>query len=447
MSSIIHRYSLPTCTLEILGKASPLFRSVNHGSVKPLLFRLNFDDPRLPKDDHLTIEGNLQQLNQLQVTVEHYIQKRLNPLKDDPSLGYAPPQKTEDPFLSLVGTWSSKLEELRIPSLSATPSRFNLRLYSSDFLTHQLCLGDLTPVPTQVQLSTLQLFDLASALTQHTEEALVLSPPPRSSGWNQNWGQIAALAVLTLGLATSTIKLFDGSPVANSASGNLPKSSLGASSLDQQTSLIQPFSSSQPATSPMVDPTLSATAPSPSPSSMDVQALDSNLNPYPSSQLPPDMITLPPPPPINLLPPPTLSIPEPLPVVPQTTPKLAAIPLAGVNNQFNPNSTVNRKGSRKPTTAFDTIPQVAEVRSYFEQRWSPPNTLTQTLEYRLLLSSDGSVSQIIPLGDAAGAFVDRTGIPLVGDPFVSPLEGSKRPMLRLVLANDGRVQVFLESFN
>lgn len=93
MSSIIHRYSLPTCTLEILGKASPLFRSVNHGSVKPLLFRLNFDDPRLPKDDHLTIEGNLQQLNQLQVTVEHYIQKRLNPLKDDPSLGYAPPPK------------------------------------------------------------------------------------------------------------------------------------------------------------------------------------------------------------------------------------------------------------------------------------------------------------------------------------------------------------------
>ncbi|XGB39396.1 MAG: hypothetical protein LVT47_15785 [Cyanobacteria bacterium LVE1205-1] len=255
------------------------------------------------------------------------------------------------------------------------------------------------------------------------------------------------MAVLTLGLATSTIKLFDGSPVANSANGNLPKSSLGASSLDQQTSLIQPFSSPQPATNPMVDPTLSATAPSPSPSSMDVQALNSNLNPYPSSQLPPPMITLPPPPPINLLPPPTLSIPEPLPVVPQTTPKVAAIPLAGVNNQFNPNPTVNRKGSRKPTTAFDTIPQVAEVRSYFEQRWSPPNTLTQTLEYRLLLSSDGSVSQIIPLGDAAGAFVDRTGIPLVGDPFVSPLEGSKIPMLRLVLANDGRVQVFLESFN
>jgi hypothetical protein len=98
-------------------------------------------------------------------------------------------------------------------------------------------------------------------------------------------------------------------------------------------------------------------------------------------------------------------------------------------------------------TAFDTIPQVAEARSYFRQQWSPPAGLKQTLEYNLLLNADGSIQQIAPLGQAAGDYIDRTGIPLVGEPFVSPIQGGHSPKIRVVLGPDGSVQTFLEALN
>ena len=95
-------------------------------------------------------------------------------------------------------------------------------------------------------------------------------------------------------------------------------------------------------------------------------------------------------------------------------------------------------------TAFDTIPQVAEVRRYFQQRWSPPQGLTQTLEYSLTIAPNGTIRQITPLGQTAGDFVDRTGIPLVGEPFVSPISNGRTARIRLVLSPDGKVQTFLE---
>ncbi len=95
-------------------------------------------------------------------------------------------------------------------------------------------------------------------------------------------------------------------------------------------------------------------------------------------------------------------------------------------------------------TAFDTIPQVAEVRRYFQQRWSPPQGLAQTLEYTLTIAPNGTIRQITPLGQAAGDYIDRTGIPLVGEPFVSPLSNGRNARIRLVLSPDGKVQTFLE---
>jgi hypothetical protein len=95
-------------------------------------------------------------------------------------------------------------------------------------------------------------------------------------------------------------------------------------------------------------------------------------------------------------------------------------------------------------TAFDTIPQVAEVRTYFQQRWKPPEGLSQTLEYRLVLDTNGSVQSVTPLKQVSGEFIDRTGIPLVGESFVSPLQTGQSAKIRLVLSPDGKVQTFLE---
>jgi hypothetical protein len=88
---------------------------------------------------------------------------------------------------------------------------------------------------------------------------------------------------------------------------------------------------------------------------------------------------------------------------------------------------------------FDNIPQIAEVRNYFEKRWKAQANLSQTIEYTLVLNKDGSIQRIIPLGKTAGDFLDRTNMPLPGEPFVSPLEREGTPRIRLVLYPDGKV--------
>ena len=96
------------------------------------------------------------------------------------------------------------------------------------------------------------------------------------------------------------------------------------------------------------------------------------------------------------------------------------------------------------STAFDTIPQVAEAREFFEQRWKPPSSLTQTLEYNLILGVDGKIQRIEPLGQAARNYIDRTGIPLIGEPFVSPNKSGQAAIIRVVLSPDGKVQTFAQ---
>jgi hypothetical protein len=70
--------------------------------------------------------------------------------------------------------------------------------------------------------------------------------------------------------------------------------------------------------------------------------------------------------------------------------------------------------------------------------------LTETLEYRLLLNADGSLQRILPLGRTSENFLDRTNMPLLGEPFVSPATNGRNPQVRVVLEPDGKVQTFLE---
>lgn len=93
---------------------------------------------------------------------------------------------------------------------------------------------------------------------------------------------------------------------------------------------------------------------------------------------------------------------------------------------------------------FDTIPQVAQVRNYFQQQWKPPTGLTQSLQYYLRLNPDGSIDRIRPLGEASTKYIDRTGMPVPGKPFVSPIEGERNAHIRVVLGPDGKVETFLE---
>ena len=103
--------------------------------------------------------------------------------------------------------------------------------------------------------------------------------------------------------------------------------------------------------------------------------------------------------------------------------------------------------SKTNRTSFNTVPQVAEAKTYFEERWKPTEGMQETLEYSLQIDETGSIQNILPMGKAAGDYIDRTKMPLVGEPFVSAVSNGKPPRIRVVLRPNGRVQTFLEEGN
>ncbi|MBW4600242.1 MAG: DUF4335 domain-containing protein [Calothrix sp. FI2-JRJ7] len=103
----------------------------------------------------------------------------------------------------------------------------------------------------------------------------------------------------------------------------------------------------------------------------------------------------------------------------------------------------NRSTTTATNTIFDT-PQISEARNVLRATWKPPQGLKQTLEYSLLVGVDGSIERILPLGKAARDFVDRTGMPLIGEQFVSPNRNGQSVRIRAVFSPDGKVQTFPE---
>ena len=112
------------------------------------------------------------------------------------------------------------------------------------------------------------------------------------------------------------------------------------------------------------------------------------------------------------------------------------------NSPSDPTTTARASESR--ATLFDTTPQVKEAREFFERKWKPPAGLAQNLQYSLVLDVDGSVKEIMPLGQASRDYVDRSGIPLIGEKFVSPNRSGKSSRIRIVLGSDGDVTVVAE---
>ncbi|HEY9690979.1 MAG TPA: DUF4335 domain-containing protein [Oculatellaceae cyanobacterium] len=127
---------------------------------------------------------------------------------------------------------------------------------------------------------------------------------------------------------------------------------------------------------------------------------------------------------------------------PQALPEVAPS-ISSNSSNLSPNAD-NSASSADKTRIFDSIPQVAEARNYFQQRWKPPQGLTQSLQYSLVVGSDGSIERIIPLTEAAKLYIDRTNIPLPGGQFVSPLTGKTNAQIRVVLNADGKVETLLE---
>lgn len=435
--SILRRYTPPTCTLEIKAQDSALSRWTNQPVVRDVRFQLNLDDPKLPEEKWTVVTGDRTQLIALCGAVSDYVQNLL--------------VLPGDRLPALTQPSASSLSETRS---AASANDAGIALHPGGWLNHELHWGNLATAESGsvTQLTTLQLFDLANALDEYAADVLELPPLQRRGFLTAlpNWAHIAALVLITVGLSTSALKLLEGS-AGNVAS--VAPSSQQASSSDQQIATQIPPAIVEKTTPPAVSgqklplPPVAST-PAPTPGTPTVVVPES---PKPS-------------PPVTQTSPGTIAS-YPVPTVPSKPvitgetaldrpPTIAAAPVPEVAtaDSLNSSSIQSRAATRAAnaapntagSTAFDTIPQVAEVRSYFQQRWKPPEGLTQTLEYSLRLDANGSIQTITPLRQASGEYIDRTSIPLVGDAFVSPLKGRQNAKIRLVLEPTGQVQAFLE---
>ena len=523
---VLKRYTPPTCTLEITAKSSPLSRWAGQPVFKSLSFELRLDDPRLPDSQHVTLRGDRIQLETLHEAVSTYVQNFLgessdweNNLNSQIARTPAGPDSPSASGNALIFDRPVNTSELATSAPNTAYLPVPPRLEPRGLLAHNLFLGSLSAAESGpvVPLSTLQLFDLATALDNCAAEVMALpnlNREPRQP-LSSPWLKVAALLVATAGLTTGTIKMLDRpatspqtatAPAAAPAPGN-PQLAAGVSP-SPVPALPTPPAPKPPATnalpplppppintgaspSPSLPPIALAPTPptnKPSPIQQPPLLFPANGSAASAPQSPPafsqgQTITIPapegppqgrpqapapvpyllPPLPPRLAPavppplPPSLSasrfpvpapqpFPRPIePIVPPASTELPPLEDAQPTAESEDNN--QAAASKKNSTLFDTIPQVSEARTYFEERWKPPEGMEQTLEYSVLIDENGSIQSIVPMGKAAADYIDRTNMPLAGEPFVSAVSDGKNPKIRVVLRPNGRVQTFLEESN
>jgi len=513
-SSVLRRYTPPTCTLEIVAKTSPLSRWVGKSVVKDLQFELHFDDPRQPDEKLVTIKGDRTELDVLYEAVSHYIQNFLNtspqPLSwtnltssvqpDHPEESESNTPEPASPISIVTSDQPQDNQESELPSTKLQPLKpwtlpLGITLQPKGLVTHELVLGQLANEDSGsvVYLSVIQLFDLATALDDYAAEILALPNLNRAGKAKvlPLWTKAAAAVVLAVGVTTAGVRWFHQSQVTQETATLNPASDSAEevpSNLAQELPTPTPSplpSPPSPVPTPTVPPSLAnaPTVPPPKPvkppapstrsSSPAPQRQEIAITPPPQrpaaqpapstaaspSTPPPTQPSRPPAPTANVQKSPSSTqvpaTPPPLPIFPplDVTPATPERPestnrLPVITRRPSPSTDTepNTLGNNDAATGrlFDTIPQVAQARTYLQQRWQPPEDLPKVLEYRLFIAPDGSIERIIPLGQASQVHIQETGIPLVGEPFVSPVEGDRNPTIRVVLNPDGQVETFLE---
>lgn len=550
---VIRRYTPPTCTLEILAQSSALSRWMGKSVLKQLRFELRFDAPQTQPEQRIAIRGDRDQLEALCTAVTNYVQELLQKPPDNFGAMFAESQQqtitideaTRD-FADTTTVSNHPLKPYNNQKLGS-----DISLQPSDSLKHKLFLGTLAnhvsgPV---IQLTLLQLFDLATALDDYSADVLALpnletSTAPKLSTWtsvaavlvlgvalapvtwqyaNRTRQQVAKksttrseqialkpspspnlqstpIPALTppdklpsipqLPLSTTNLPTSTPTPTANISSPpptlpTLPKSSvspiLRSSPQSAISSLPTLQKSPQSTKIPSLDsksPSLKNTTPLPSPqSTLTVPGLSTKIptgiptTPSTALKIPSSQINLQP----NLRQNTTGfiaknssgSIPETTSIKPQnslsttssvtsslpTTPSLNTLPEPNQDSSTVTGTeliTKLRETRKTPTevaittgTLFDTA-QVAEARDFLKKRWQPPNQLKQAIEYSLVVGVDGSIERIFPIGKSARDYIDRTGMPLIGERFVSPNRNGQAVKIRAVFSPDGAVQTFPE---
>lgn len=413
MSKIIYRFTPPTCTLEIKN-INPLARGwLQANNILNWQFQLDFDDPCVPIAQQISITGDLQCLSQLYLAVNDYLRYLLNPGFINKITGQIQQQYNKD----------------------------QLYLQPEGLTNHRLFLGNLNHnhSTNTIQLSTVQLFDLVTALDAYqtkieSQSTSNLTPSRKQIYF---WSGITALVIGAIAIITSIVK-------------DPTTSNIDSSTKSQSSSEIPQLDDITPPQLPKTN----------------IKAIRKSEKSELTSQE-------------RLPPPPSVDTPKPKPNIPdpadyplaeiatesglkstvkqannatQKNNSIITIPTETISNYNELENSSQLEVENKEIAKLDNIPnesltssdQLQEVQTYFQRKWQPPSTLTQSLEYRLELNDDGSIKRVIPLGKASELYLDKTNIPLQGESFISPLTKSQALTIRLLLNPDGGVQTFTE---
>ncbi|NJN73517.1 MAG: DUF4335 domain-containing protein [Limnothrix sp. RL_2_0] len=437
-STITRRYTPPTCSLEIVAKTSALSQWSGNLVIKDLRFELSLDDPRLVTEQKILLSGDRQQLEDLAEVVTDYVQNFLQ--QTNPVFDFAP---TQNIFAYQTTPGASNIATIARPQLE-----------TKGLLSHRLHLGRLAnEISGQtIQLSATQLFDLANVLEDYSAEMLAL--PSLTATRNRKnvirWGAIAASVLLVVGISKTALQM-QQTPQSESAVANLD----AAAPEDLQQQVIPPNPHSSYTFTPVPTPEAPALTAEKA-TSKSVQ-----LEPIPDGSPAP----ISPPPPVAFAPvpaappaPPAIANSDELTSRSSSAPstaRSAPAPVISSPSAGAPRTTVG--GSTRGSDSFGDYSASAEseaavvpsgdrqkqAQQYFDDRWQPPETLTETLEYRLTFDEAGAIKTVFPIGKGAELYQSELSFLTPGQPIVSPAKKSDQ-IMRLVLDSDGTVQTFIE---
>ncbi|MEO1519360.1 MAG: DUF4335 domain-containing protein [Cyanobacteria bacterium J06633_2] len=367
------------------------------------------------------------------------------------------------------------------------PSR--MALLPRGKLKHELWWGALATDQsgTSAILSTIELFDLVNALSQYKQDHLVLPEGRDRQNQHRRWMQAAAMVVFavgTTGVLLPTIleqsRMLTSSETASesetaledapppSSQPDLPASaSLSreeANSFDEETQLANrarqraqnnddvllddlESNSTSASASSEDDGTNQARADR---SSSDANESSSQSNEAPDADIPPELAAIPPV---------EERLAEAEGAIGRTRGEAENLELSSSNTRTLRQEVLETSDFALPDAGrapapqvtedvppSGSLPQVDEVRAYFQRLWRPPADLDRSIEYQLILNPNGTLAQVTPLGQTARQYVAQARIPSIGEPFVSPVENGAQPRIRLILQPDGQVRSFLESW-
>ncbi len=529
--SVLRRYTPPTCTLEIMAKRSPLSQWMNRTVLNNVRFRLAFDGPHLPAEQHVRVQGDRHQLEILCDVVDAYVQQMLtqSTAQFNSSVFQASPEPEDD---SSVIPIHAKRRPSPLPHTQLEPGRSlvppevimephhpapsmpeassvnqagglgivipsGLALLPGGLLTHRLWLGSLATDDsgTSKTLSTTELFDLANALDEYKGEHLAM-PDLQEKGWFRStppWMKAVAVVVFAVGMTTAVTEMLQQS---NSGIRDVESADTQQAQQQDERASIERLDNAELADPSQARSRADRVRQIPDGNGLALEAAPEGENPGAAADadadanaeadtspngtgnqtnadgavaegdrtIPPELAALPP---VTerqrapeesaeegdeqagmlddeaIAPAPSAASPA----VPSSTNQRSA-----ADSQFSADivpetASESERATAAPSTPT-SLPQVNEIRAYFQQSWQPPEDLDRAVEYRLVLNSDGSLAQVDPLGSTARLYASQANMPAIGTPFVSPLEAEGvMPKVRLVLQPNGSVRAFLESWN